>query len=605
MKIITLFLKRAPFTYMFIFLFAFMSNQTYATHIKSAEITYKRISNSSFTYRFTVKAIRDASAEVTIGLGVFDLGDGNTIDNPREKFDSGALNENGELIVSSFDITRLGNYELNRFEIVYTYSSPVTQLTVSYREENRTEGILNVGNSVNTAFYVESEIKTDPVFGINNSPELFILPLDEGVTGEIFIHNPGAFDADGDSLSYSLITPKQAKGLNVNFYISPNAPQFYNDFNSGNSNQDGPPTFEIDARTGTVTWDSPGKTGEYTIAILIEEWRRVDGVRFKVGSIIRDMQITIEDSGIIRPVLKLPVDQCLTPGNILEESIKASTESGHEVTLDIFSNTTNIDTPPVVDTPVFSNGQTSVRFFWETNRQQVRNTPWQFIARATSQDGVDNLISTFQNWKIAIKDEAPTGLEADTSLTATIDLIWDTYPLEGSDKIQIWRRENSISAFADSCFSLPVSYGYELIKSIDASETFFRDDNNGNGLLAGTNYCYRITATHSSAPDIFSFFSRESCDKLGGIRPVITSAIPELTETTFYVYPNPSHDLVTIHSTINIRYLELIDIKGNVVYESRPGHLKTTMNLPGIENGIYLIRAYTDQGIVTKRLVKK
>lgn len=588
----------------FTILFTLFSLQSSATHLKSAEITYKRVSASTLTYRFTVSAIRDVSGQVPVGLGVFDFGDGNIIDNPREKFDSRETNESGDLIVSSFLITNFGNYELVTFEMVYTYSSAVPRITVSYQEENRNEGILNLGNSVNTSFYVESELTSDPIFGINNSPELFILPLDEGITGEVFTHNPGAFDPDGDSLSYSLIAPQQEKGVEVAGYLTPNSPQFYDDFARGNTDRNGVPTLEIDPQTGTITWDAPGQAGEYTIAILIEEWRRIEGVRFKIGSVVRDMQITIRDSGISRPDLVSPVDKCLIPGDAFDETLNASSASGAEVTLSIFGNTADIDNPPTIGDPVFNNGETSVSFLWETNRQHIRTVPWQFIARASELNQDNNLISTFQNWKIAVKDEAPTGLQADTSLTATIDLQWDAYTLDGSDEIQIWRRENSISDLVDSCFFSPDSYGYELVQTVDATETFFRDDNNGNGLLAGTSHCYRITATHSDLPGVFSYFSKEACDTLGGTRPVITSSISGLTEASLLIYPNPSNDIITINSANVIRQLEIVNIKGSTVSESKPNQTKVTMNLQGVESGVYIIRAFTDRGMVTRRLVK-
>lgn len=605
MKLDTLSPIYVRFATAFAMLFTLFSFQAFATHIKSAEITYKRVSASTLTYRFTVSAIRDVSGQVPIGLGVFDFGDGNIIENPREKFESRETYDNGELIVSSFLITSFGNYEFVTFEMVYTYSSAVSRITVSYQEENRNEGILNFANSDNTVFYVESELAADPIFGINNSPELLILPLDEGITGEIFTHNPGAFDSDGDSLSYSLIVPQQGKEIDVSGYSAPNSPVFYDDFARGNSDRNGVPTFEIDSQTGTITWDAPGQPGEYSIAILVEEWRKIEGVRFKIGSVVRDMQITIGDSGMTRPDLLSPVDKCLLPGTLLDETLQASSESGEEVTISVFSNTSDIDNPPSFSDPVFTDGETSRSFLWETNRQHIRTVPWQFIARASERNQENNSISTFQNWKIAIKDEAPSGLQADTSFTATIDLQWDAYTLDGADEIQIWRRENSITDIVDSCFFSPDSYGYELVQTVDATETFFRDDNNGNGLLAGTSHCYRITATHSDVPDVFSYFSEEACDKLGGTRPVITSSTSGLTETSLLIYPNPSADVITINSANVIRQLEVVNIKGSTISVIKPNQSKVTMNLCGIDSGVYIVRAYTDQGMATQRLVKE
>ena len=71
---------------------------------------------------------------------------------------------------------------------------------VSYFEQNRNDGILNMDNSIDTPFFIETEILIDPFFGLNNTPVLLIPPIDNGAVGIKYIHNPGAFDTDGDSL---------------------------------------------------------------------------------------------------------------------------------------------------------------------------------------------------------------------------------------------------------------------------------------------------------------------------------------------------------------------------------------------------------------------
>ena len=188
-----------------------VSGETHATHIRAGEIRVERISATSLTYRFTVIAIRDSGGgQVPFGLGNFSFGDGRVIENIRDVFERRAVDDNGNPIVTSFEITDLGDdLELNVFVVEHTYPSASPSYLIGYREENRNEGVLNLANSVNTAFFIDAQLRIDPIFGINNSPVMTVLPIDRGGQFVAFFHNPGAFDPDGDSLSYQLVVPQQ------------------------------------------------------------------------------------------------------------------------------------------------------------------------------------------------------------------------------------------------------------------------------------------------------------------------------------------------------------------------------------------------------------
>ncbi|MDZ7648032.1 MAG: hypothetical protein U5K54_13120 [Cytophagales bacterium] len=80
---------------------------------------------------------------------------------------------------------------------------------------------------MDTRFYVETQIIIDPFLGCSNTPRLLVPPIDKGCTGAAFYHNPGAFDPDGDSLSFELTIPKREKDANVFGYLDPNAKKFY------------------------------------------------------------------------------------------------------------------------------------------------------------------------------------------------------------------------------------------------------------------------------------------------------------------------------------------------------------------------------------------
>jgi len=59
--------------------------------------------------------------------------------------------------------------------------------------------------------------------GYDNSPILMIPPIDNACVNEPFYHNPGAYDPDGDSLSYKLVPCRGDQGLVIPGYTLPPA----------------------------------------------------------------------------------------------------------------------------------------------------------------------------------------------------------------------------------------------------------------------------------------------------------------------------------------------------------------------------------------------
>ena len=88
-----------------------------------------------------------------------------------------------------------------------------------------------------------------------------IPPIDLACPGVAFFHNPGAFDPDGDSLSFELIVPKKDLGTPVDNYRFPNGQEFFQDLPYENEEGTGNPEFSIDPVTGEVKWDFQAEIG--------------------------------------------------------------------------------------------------------------------------------------------------------------------------------------------------------------------------------------------------------------------------------------------------------------------------------------------------------
>ncbi len=218
--------------FVLVFLTAFLitgiSKSSLATHLRAGEIIVERVNCQSLTFKITITVYTNTGSTVqfggTQGLDdLLDFGDGTQM-----------------LVPETPNTLRpdLGdNIGTASFTVFHTYAGPGKYL-ISYREPNRNEGVLNMANSVNTRFYIETFIDIDPFKGCNNTPQLLIPPIDRACPGVAFFHNPGAFDPDGDSLSYEMVIPFGDRSLTVAKYRDPNSESFYTT-NYPTANEDG------------------------------------------------------------------------------------------------------------------------------------------------------------------------------------------------------------------------------------------------------------------------------------------------------------------------------------------------------------------------------
>ena len=511
--------------------------ESLATHIRASEIRVRRISAFSLTYEITVIAYRDTGSDIQFGGGVLFVG-------------------NDE--IQGFDvepeITLGDEIGFNQFKVEYTFPGPGV-FTVGYREENRNEGVLNMFNSVETPFYVETQIVVDPIFGQNDSPILLAPPIDRGAVGSRFIHNPAAVDPEGDSLAYRLIIPRQSQDSLVIDYVDPNDPQFYDDFPRGNETDNGPPQFFIvnqetftDPVTGDVfqrgdlVWNAPGEEGEYNVAFVVEEWRLIAGVWRQLGFVVRDMQIIVEDSNNERPDLIPPPDLCVVAGTLIEEIIEGTDPDGNDVLIEGFglpleftSSPAVINPPPSVENPPFQTLPAFARFEWQTNCSHVRTEPYNITLKVTDRPFMNAgpPLVEFKTWQIQIVAPPPTGLSATTLPGDAIQLNWDDYSCGNAENIQIWRRVDNFEFMADSCQTgLPENSGYELINTVPVGQTDYLDDNNGEGLAPGAQYCYRLVAEFAQPTGGESIASEEACSIMLADAPVVTNVDVQSTSET-------------------------------------------------------------------------
>lgn len=513
----------------------------YATHLRAGNIIITRKGDcSSLTYNIRIVVYTN-----TINASAFFGGDQDYLD-----FNDGSARvlvpevRPGDATYKVIDAQ--AGIAMAYYDIPHTFRGP-GRYTVSYVEPNRNANVNNMDQSVNTTFYIETQILIDPLLGCSNSPQLELPPIDKACAGQAWFHNPGASDPDNDSISYEMVVPYQNTRTQVVNYRDPNNISFYDagTYNESNEAGDGPPTFSINQQ-GTITWDAPYMRGEYNIAFLIIEWRKVRGRWFKIGFVRRDMQIIVADDCLNdRPRLEVPEDICVVAGQSINEVIKGIDPDGGSVEIIGASPIFSLDFNKATLTPSggFLPSPNTVTFNWTTTCEHIRDQPYQVVFRVEDRKpGVTSGLglSSYKTWQIKVVGPPPQWDDATLNMsTRTATIKWDPYICQRADSIQIWRKVDGTPFEPDSCFTgMPESLGYQKIATRPVKQGVnpvvqYIDSNGGRGLAPGAIYCYRLVAIYPRTQGGESLVSLDTC--VGPVLaevPIITNVSILKTSTT-------------------------------------------------------------------------
>jgi len=520
--------RRSPQILFFIILGIFLSTAATATHIRSADIKVEPDCSSPRTYKITVIAYLNTLSNTQFGTNsqVF-FGDGTSVRIP---------------ITAATIRADLGtNIAVATFTTTHTYPADGTY-KIAYMERDRSTGILNIANSHDVPYVTFVEFTIDPDDDCNTVPILAVPPLDRACLKSAFYHTSGAYDIDGDSLSYELSVPASSPTA-VADYTAPNHSKFYTNFNQGNEEGNGTPTFSINAVSGLLTWNAPGTIGEYNIAFKIIEWRKdsVTNTYRKLSTTTRDMQIVVEECLNIRPELIVPNDLCVETGTLIEALIKGIDGDNHQVKIEVYSELVDFTQDKIPATyspnpPEFGSSVpfAQLNFRWQTDCIHVRQQPYQVVFKITDYPPKGPKLVNFKIWNIKVVAPAPEWTNAELDLVKRYgELEWESYACTNASKLQIYRKVDSYPYLPGVCSpGLPKYLGYNLIAEVPVTQTAYTDTNNGMGLVVGARYCYRIIAYFNSPASTPSLVSAEQC--LGPIEadaPVITHVSVEKTDS--------------------------------------------------------------------------
>lgn len=464
-----------------------------ATHQRAAEITYRHI--SALTYEITLISYTYTPSPANAYRDYLTIhwGDATTSE------------------IHRVEIKYLPNdISFNRYVGEHTFSGPATY-TISCEDPNRNGGILNIPNSINVPLFIYSELVISPfIGGYNNSPVLLLPPIDNACVNQPFLHNPGAYDVDGDSLSYRLVTCLGAMGLPILGYTLPPATD----------------SLVLNPVTGDLYWVTPPQQGEYNIAILIEEWR--NGA--KIGSVLRDMQIIVIACNNKPPVIEPLQDTCVEAGQTLTFPVRAYDPDSNVLTLTATGGPFLLpDHMAVMEpNPATDSAHVSALFTWQTVCGHVKINPYQVFFKVQDNSKPVSL-TDIKSMKIRVVGPAPENLIA-TPLGTTITLNWDSYACLNASGFYIYRKADSSGFIPAYCETgVPGYLGYGRIATLtDLSQTSFLDNNSGPGLFPGVKYCYLVTAWYPDKAE--GYASNEACATLKKDVPVVTNVSIRVTD---------------------------------------------------------------------------
>lgn len=470
-----------------------------ATHNQAGEIIICHL--GGLLYEVTIITHTRTSSPADRPEFILDWGDGTGLDT-----------------IARDSVVLLGNdIQRNVYIDTHTYTAAGV-FTLQYEDPNRIGGVVNIPGSVNIPICVQTVISIplddDESYGC--SPRFLNSPIQDACIFQPWYHNPGAYDPDGDSLSYQLRVCRGAGCEEIDPYFFPD------EIIPGPDNQ-----FDMDPVTGTISWVSPQLAGIYNIAFMVIEWR--DGQ--PIGYVERDMQIyVIEPCNNQVPDLAAINDTCVTAGVFLTVPVVATDpDTDQDVTITGIGEPFTPGASPAQMTNAIIGNPATATFTWATVCDHVRLQPYQVVFNARDNgeamgDPVD--LEDFETMFITVVAPAPQNPTAIPQSDAIL-LNWDASICSNATGYRVYRRSGSYGFVADSCETgVPAYTGYTEITSDCITSTSLLD--NDPNLFVGNEYCYMVVACFPDGAQ--SYASIEFCAILEQTVPIITHVSVGVTD---------------------------------------------------------------------------
>lgn len=180
---------------------------------------------------------------------------------------------------------------------------------------------------------------------------------------------------------------------------------------------------------------------------------------------------------------------------------------------------------------------------------------------------------------------------------AVTDTLWNVAILQESDGIQAeWLHAvYGVMSFPGQMFWTSIQDG-DTIRPEERFEGFVEDES----MQPNVNYAV-------FAMDAFNLFSNEKVDAEPAIFFAISDEVSIKSQNTVDRYvqvsPVPAVDYVDITSSKYINYVEIYGLNGGLLNRQQVNGNQVTVNVSGLNSGMYLMKVYTENGVANKKIV--
>lgn len=253
------------------------------------------------------------------------------------------------------------------YEGIVTLPMQCVDWQFSYSLCCRNAAINTISSPGSNTFYIYASLN-NTISPCNSSPTFTNKPVPFACLGQQLCFNHGATDADGDSLVYSLVNPRQTVTNDVS-YIAP--------YNATNPLATTGP-IQFNPQTGDICF-TPSQLQVTVMAVLVKEYR--NGVL--IGTVVRDIQITV-----LNCTNDLPTLTGINGTNNFDMTVCAN----QNFCFDIFSNDINAGQQVglfwnnAIPNATFSSAGSphpTGTFCWTPTQADISNTPHCFTVRVS------------------------------------------------------------------------------------------------------------------------------------------------------------------------------------------------------------------------------
>ncbi len=333
-------------------------NNCFASHLMGGQMTARNI--GGLTYEITLTEYRD-----TVGIPMYDSTYFNFL-------------EVGGTWTALHKVGHTGAIVFGNGVEEYTYIDTITfpnggNFNIYSEDCCRNCAIINLSNPCGESFHLGTNVWVDPT---NSTPVFLNPPITLAQLQVPFNYNPMPFDADGDSIVWSVDTPLTAIATYVQGWVVPSA--------------DALSPFTMDPLTGEVSF-LPNLQGYFVASFLVSEYR--NGV--KIGEIRRDMQIIVVPSFNNPPVISSNSNNfpfsgksyTIAPGSSFNLTVSIYDADAQPVAVNSVGEPLILASNPATVGITTNGNTTTASVNWTPNASQVRVLPYILALRVADTYG--------------------------------------------------------------------------------------------------------------------------------------------------------------------------------------------------------------------------